>query len=63
MSSQGPSAFGEKKPDPKIETSLKYIANYQKFQMKEDLAEVLKPLIVAIEDVTTAILRGQNGCQ
>lgn len=51
----------EQKPDPTLERSAKYISNYLKFQLKEDIAEVLKPLCESINTIANAIYRGKDG--
>jgi len=51
----------EQKPDPTLERSAKYISNYLKFNLKEDLAEVLTPLCQEIKTISNAIIGGKNG--
>ena len=51
----------DQKPDPTLEKSVKYISNYLKFQFKEDLLEILKPIYEAITTIANAIYRGNNG--
>ena len=51
----------EQKPDPTLERSLKYISNYLKFGLKEDLVEILKPLYEALNTIANAIYRRGDG--
>ena len=51
----------EHKPDPTLERSAKYISNYLKFHMKDDLAEVLNPLCQIIQKAINVILGERNG--
>ena len=50
--------YGEPKELPKIEQSLKYLSNYFKFNLKEDLTAVFEPLISSIK---LAIEEMKNG--
>lgn len=50
--------YGEPKEPPKIEQSLKYLSNYFKFNLKEDLTAVFEPLISSIK---LAIEEMKNG--
>lgn len=51
----------EQKPDPTLERSLKYISNYLKFGLKEDLVESLKPLYEALTTIANAIYGRRDG--
>ena len=51
----------EQKPDPTLERSLKYISNYLKFGLKEDLVETLKPLYEALTTIANAIYGRRDG--
>ena len=48
-------SYSERKPDPTVERSLKYISQHFSFKMKEEMKEVLAPMIEGIQKIATHI--------
>ena len=48
-------SYSERKPDPTVERSLKYISQYQAFKFKEELKEVVAPIVEGIQKIATHI--------
>ena len=50
----------DQKELPKVEQSLKYLSNYFKFNLKEDLTTVFEPLISAVKFLAEEFKNGRR---